>query len=68
MSCLCVGGKTEPSGCHRGRPEQALGDKSDERRCHVANVPGLHASKYGSGGVGETTTLHSSTWDEKKPR
>lgn len=53
MSCLCVGGKTEPHGCQWGRPEQALGDKSDERRCHVVNVPGLHASKYGSGGGGQ---------------
>lgn len=63
---MCVGGKTEPSGWDWGGPEQALGDKSDERRCHVGQVPGLHAPKYGCGGGGvggKTTTLHSSTWD-----
>lgn len=48
----CMGGKTEPSGCRWGRPEQAFGDNSDERCCHGVQVSGLHTSKYGSGGGG----------------
>lgn len=63
-----VGGKTEPSGCHWGRPEQAIGDNGDERCCHGVEASGLHTSKYGSGEVGTTTTLHLSRggWDEMK--
>lgn len=61
MSCLRVGGKTELGGCHRGRPEPALGDKSDGRPPSPVHT----LLNMGLGEVGETTTLHSSTWDEE---
>lgn len=61
MSCLRVGGKTELGGCHRGRPEQALGDKSDGRPPSPVHT----LLNMGLGEVGETATLHSSTWDEE---